>query len=149
MTFHAKRHCRIAHAVDDARYHFRLTAALSLMPQRSSARRRSNRVGALLPLAAKQQSALTRETTPGAAIRAGGNLRRSQSAREHGVDARLELYAADGRLFHLFWPVLLLAAEAFAPGGAAHPRRPVEDSRLGPQRRMIGRLPADDPVELS
>ena len=48
---------------------------------------------------AKHQSASTREATPGAAIRAGGNLRRSQSAREHGVDARLELYSADGRLF--------------------------------------------------
>jgi hypothetical protein len=42
MTFHAKRHCRIAHAVDDARYHFRLTAALSLMPRCDSAAMRGS-----------------------------------------------------------------------------------------------------------
>jgi len=62
-------------------------------------------------------SALTREATGGAGDRAGRKRRRSQSAREHGVDARLELYASDGRLFHLFGRFLLEAAEAFAHAG--------------------------------
>jgi hypothetical protein len=40
----------------------------------------------------------------------------AERAREQGVDARLELYAADGRLFHLFW-LFVLEAEAFTPAG--------------------------------
>jgi hypothetical protein len=42
---------------------------------------------------------------------------RSQRAREHDVDAGLELYGANGRLVHWFWPFLLEAAEAFAHAG--------------------------------
>ena len=84
----------------------------------------------------------------GCCDRAGGNLRRSQSAREHGVDARLELYAADGRLFQLFWPFSSWRRRR-SPRRSGSSATSVEDSRLGPQRRMIGRLPADDPVELS
>jgi hypothetical protein len=59
---------------------------------------------------------LTRKATAVLAIEpaaCGG----ARSAREHGVDARLELYASDGRLFHLFGQFLLEAAEAFAHAG--------------------------------
>jgi monoterpene epsilon-lactone hydrolase len=41
----------------------------------------------------------------------------AERARERGVDARLELYAADGRLVHSLWPFLLEAAEAVAHAG--------------------------------
>ena len=43
--------------------------------------------------------------------------RRSQSAREHVVDAGLELYGANGCFVHLFWPCLLEAVAAFAQAG--------------------------------
>jgi hypothetical protein len=82
-------------------------------------------------------SALTREATGGAGDRSGRKRRRSRSAREHGVDARLELYAADGRLFHLFGRSSSKRLWR-SPGRAVHPRRPVEDSRRGGQRRLIG-----------
>jgi hypothetical protein len=40
-----------------------------------------------------------------------------KSAREHVVDAGLELYGANGCFVHLFWPCLLEAVEAFAQAG--------------------------------
>jgi monoterpene epsilon-lactone hydrolase len=39
-------------------------------------------------------------------------------AAEHGVDARLELYAADTHVFHVFWPFLPEAADALQQAGA-------------------------------
>jgi epsilon-lactone hydrolase len=39
-------------------------------------------------------------------------------AAEHGVDARLELYAADTHVFHVFWPFLPEAADALGQAGA-------------------------------
>jgi hypothetical protein len=47
--------------------------------------------------------------------------RRSQSASEHGVVAPLELYAADGRIFHLLSPF------ARRCGGFAHAGRFIRD----------------------
>jgi acetyl esterase/lipase len=39
-------------------------------------------------------------------------------AREHGVDARLELYPGDAHVFHVFWSFLPEAADALAQAGA-------------------------------
>jgi acetyl esterase/lipase len=39
-------------------------------------------------------------------------------ARRHGVDARLELYAADTHVFQVFWSFLPEAADALAQAGA-------------------------------
>jgi acetyl esterase/lipase len=39
-------------------------------------------------------------------------------AAEHGIDARLELYAADTHVFHVFWPFLPEAADALGQAGA-------------------------------
>jgi hypothetical protein len=58
-----------------------------------------------------------REATAGGGGRTGRSPRRSQSAREHDVDAGLELYGANGRLVHWFWPFLPEAAEAVAHAG--------------------------------
>ncbi|QYN36441.1 alpha/beta hydrolase fold domain-containing protein [Pseudonocardia sp. DSM 110487] len=41
-----------------------------------------------------------------------------ERAREHGVDARFELYPADTHQFHVFWPFLPEAAEALQQAGA-------------------------------
>jgi monoterpene epsilon-lactone hydrolase len=39
-------------------------------------------------------------------------------AREHGVDARLDLYSVDAHVFHLFWSFLPEAAEALQKAGS-------------------------------
>ena len=58
--------------------------------------------------------------------------RRSSSARrEHGVDARLELYPADTHVFHVFWSFLPEAADALQQAGALHPRAACEPARDG------------------
>jgi epsilon-lactone hydrolase len=41
----------------------------------------------------------------------------AERAREHGVDARLELYPAETHVFHVFWPFLPEAADALAQAG--------------------------------
>jgi acetyl esterase/lipase len=41
----------------------------------------------------------------------------AEHAREHGVDARLELYPSDVHVFHVFWSFLPEAAEALAQTG--------------------------------
>jgi acetyl esterase/lipase len=41
-----------------------------------------------------------------------------ERAREHGVDARFELYPADTHQFHVFWSFLPEAAEALQQAGA-------------------------------
>ena len=47
-------------------------------------------------------------------------------ARAHGVDARLELYAVDAHVFHLFWSFLPEAAEALQSAGRFVRRVPSE-----------------------
>jgi acetyl esterase/lipase len=42
----------------------------------------------------------------------------AERAREHGVDARLELYPAETHVFHVFWPFLPEASDALAQAGA-------------------------------
>jgi acetyl esterase/lipase len=42
----------------------------------------------------------------------------AERAKEHGVDARLELYPAETHVFHVFWPFLPEAADALQSAGA-------------------------------
>jgi acetyl esterase/lipase len=41
----------------------------------------------------------------------------AERAKEHGVDARLELYPAETHVFHVFWPFLPEAADALQSAG--------------------------------
>ena len=41
----------------------------------------------------------------------------TDQAREHGVDARLELYPVDAHVFHMFWSFLPEAKEALQAAG--------------------------------
>jgi epsilon-lactone hydrolase len=57
-------------------------------------------------------------------------------ARDHGVDARLDLYPVDAHAFHLFWSFLPEAADALAAAGAfiasttqPHGAQPVRGTR--------------------
>jgi acetyl esterase/lipase len=49
---------------------------------------------------------------------------------DHGVDARLELYAADTHVFHVFWSFLPEAADALGQAGAFI-RAQLQDARAG------------------
>jgi epsilon-lactone hydrolase len=42
----------------------------------------------------------------------------AERARDHGVDARLELYPVSVHVFHYFWTFLPEAADAMASAGA-------------------------------
>ena len=132
------RRCRCSfHAIEQprflGRYCFRVNRAVPLERPVGS----SQSSNSTLSSGQADSSALTREATGGAGDRSGRKRRRSRSPCEHGVDARLELYAADGRLFHLFGRSSSKRLWR-SPGRAVHPRRPVEDSRRGGQRRLIG-----------
>jgi len=56
-------------------------------------------------------------------------------AREHGVDARLDLYSVDAHVFQLFWSFLPEAAEALQKAG----RFADDVTRPAPRRAATGR----------
>ena len=45
----------------------------------------------------------------------------AERALAHGVDASIEVYAADTHVFHVFWPFLPEAADALQQAGDVHP----------------------------
>jgi acetyl esterase/lipase len=57
----------------------------------------------------------------------------AEHARQHGVDARLELYPSDAHVFHVFWSFLPEAADALAQSGGF-----VRDLLRGDHARAIG-----------